>query len=424
MTKYPFRFIYIVLCACLLCGGIDAYPQNSRQRKTESTRSVNKKKAASKKAASKSASPAGSGKRSAKKSSAKRRETSADVVKQELAARKDIEQTKARIAKTDKEISKGLGTLEKIRGDIDVAKKAVADASAQVKSIEKKIEDLESDISENENQIKALREEYLKAIKKMRARRGSNSDLAFIFSSGSFNQAMRRMRYLSQFSAWRTAQSSVLSGKVNSLKEARRQLAMDKVKKDEALRKEASAQQQLNKQYSEQDAIVVELRKNSSALKSHLAAKQAEANTLRNRISALIAEEQARAEEQRRKKLEEERKEKERREQQEKAEAAKKERERLLAESDNSKETTEKTTAKSDKENSKKEKPKKDSSKKADKKKDKDKNRSDEKNYAEARKRKPRSGASAKESTATAASEPISKGLKVLFHGRSAALSA
>ena len=85
-----------------------------------------------------------------------------------------------------------------------------------------------------------------------------------------------------------------------------------------------TAQRNLEQQHARQDVVVADLKKNGEALRSHLAKKQSEANDLRNRVAALIAQEQAAAEARRR--------EEERREQ---ARIAEKERqERLRAEAE------------------------------------------------------------------------------------------
>lgn len=387
MISPRFRIISLILCIFFMCGSPAVSAQSNKKGKTTAkTTNTTKKSNAAPAKKQNAAKGKTAAKNSGKKSTAvKKQETSEDVKRRQEATRKEIEQTKAQIARTDKEISKNLGTLNKLRGEIDNSKKAVADASAQVKTLAERIGILEKDIETNELQISKLRDEYLKAIKKMRARKGSKSDLAFIFSSKNFNQAMRRMRYLSQFSAWRSAQSSVLNGKIESLREDQKQLALDKVKKDEALVKESEAQKKLQQQYSAQDAIVVKLRANSAALKNHLAAKQAEANTLRNRISALIAQEQARAEEKRRQeKLEAERKEKQRKEAKEAARKA--EQDKLLAQAEKDKKAGSKNDQKGKQQ---KENPKKEDTGQKNKKNDASK-KSDGKNYAEARNRTPR----------------------------------
>ncbi len=181
---------------------------------------------------------------------------------------------------------------------------------------------------------------------------------------------MRRMRYLKQVSSWRSKKSAEISASVKELTLQKEQLEQSRREKDIALSRQIAAQNQLTTQYQRQDAVVGALRRNGQALQSHLAKKQQEANALKSRIAALIAEENRKAEEARR--AEEARKAAE--EARLAEEARKAEEEKLLAE--------ETKQSKTDKKQDKKEDKKQTKNKKADNK--------GKKDYAEARKRKPR----------------------------------
>ncbi|MBD5269272.1 MAG: peptidoglycan DD-metalloendopeptidase family protein [Bacteroides sp.] len=223
---------------------------------------------------------------------ATRTESSADVKRQQEATQREISETKKQIQLNDASIKKGVDELGRLQGDISDSKEKVKVAATEVAGLNNRISGLEKQVADEEAQLEKLRTEYLKAIKKMRAAGKSNSTLAFIFSSGTFNQAMRRMRYLKQFSEWKDRQSAEIAGKVEHLKNQRATLSKTLSAKDAALRQQQAAQTELEKQYSRQDAIVVELRANGQALNAHLSKKQAEANALRSRISSLIAAEE------------------------------------------------------------------------------------------------------------------------------------
>ena len=223
---------------------------------------------------------------------ATRTESSADVKRQQEATQREISETKKQIQLNDASIKKGVDELGRLQGDISDSKEKVKVAATEVAGLNNRISGLEKQVADEEAQLEKLRTEYLKAIKKMRAAGKNNSTLAFIFSSGTFNQAMRRMRYLKQFSEWKDRQSAEIAGKVEHLKNQRATLSKTLSAKDAALRQQQAAQTELEKQYSRQDAIVVELRANGQALNAHLSKKQAEANALRSRISSLIAAEE------------------------------------------------------------------------------------------------------------------------------------
>lgn len=277
-----------------------------------------------------------------KPSAHKQRETSSDVKRQEAAARQEIKKTEAEIRANDKEISKGISNLRKIEGDIAVSKKEVSTLTSQVGNIKGRIAALEGQIVRKDSTLKLLRAEYLKAVKKMRVARKKNSDMAFLFSSGSFSQAMRRMRYLRDFSAWKDRQSREIGEAVAQLKESKQKLASNQRDLNETLGRRVEANNKLERQRASQDAIVVELRRNGEALRTHLSRKQAEANQLRGRVASLIAQEeehrrQAEAEEARRaeeraRQQEQARRERERRQEEQRQAEERAERERQQAE--------------------------------------------------------------------------------------------
>ncbi|MDE5653957.1 MAG: peptidoglycan DD-metalloendopeptidase family protein, partial [Muribaculaceae bacterium] len=222
--------------------------------------------------------------------------------------------------------------------------------------------------------------------------------------------------YMKEFSDWKDKQTRDINAKVEVLAKETKDLQRVKGDKDVMLNRELKAQAKLSEQKQRQSEVVAGLKANGDALQTHLAKKQSEVNDLKNRVAALIAEEQRKAEEERRKKAEAERVERERRER-EAAEAAarkaaeeeaarkaaeeKAAREEAARKDETKKEQPKSTTPKKDtskKEAPKKEAPKKESPKKEQPKKKEEESKTASKgSYAEARKRKPRGESSSKE---------------------------
>lgn len=348
------------------------------------------------------------------KSSSQPKESVSDVKRRQGDVQKEIANTRARIKENEQAVKKGLAELSTLQSEIAEGKKKLDNATQQVKELTEKIATVEQNISKEESELKKLRDEYLKAVKKMRVKRKSATTLSFIFSSKNFSEAMRRMRYLKEFSRWRENQSEKIGEKVAALKEQKELLARTKTAKDAALKEESQLQARLQGQYKEQDAMVVKLKANGEALKTYLAQKQSEANVLKNRVSALIAEEQRKAEAERKAREEAARKkEEERRRQLAQEEAARKEaeakaarereiaavekvnRNKAVSEADAKKkakadaEAKKKADAERKKEAAAKEKAE-NKRKKEEQKKEKEKKSDSSSKYAEARKRQPR----------------------------------
>lgn len=219
-------------------------------------------------------------------------ESKAELQRRQQAAQAEIAETRRKIQENDRQVSRNLAELGKLQGDIETAKKQVAATRNQVTTLQNRIGSLEGKIAQGDKEVARMRGEYLKAVKAVRKRKGSNSTLAYIFSSKSFGEARRRMRYLREFSEWRKKQTDEIQNELNVLNRERAALAQSRDMYGKALARNMTAQKQLETQYGKQDAIVVQLKANGSALKTHLAQKQHEANALKGRVAALIAAEQ------------------------------------------------------------------------------------------------------------------------------------
>lgn len=350
MRKFRFIRYLFLAAAVLLAAPSPLYSQSGKGSKprTEKKASVSKgkKRSSSSETAKGSNARKGGGskskggknasgqkKRPRQKSSSGTNLSSSEVKRQQQAAEQEIKETKRKITENDRSIRANLSELQKIGADIEVSQKQISDMSAQVSKLNTDIGTIESSISEKEARLAGLRASYLATVKKMRLKRASDSKMAFLFSSGSFNEGLRRLRYLKKLSAWRDRQSAEIMQNVEALRKDRRQLADVKTEKSRTLVKEQRVKSSLVAQQSQKDALVVKLRADGAALNEHLRNKQAEANALRSQVASLIAREEAQAAERRRaeqqrieneRRQEAERKERERREQEQ--------REQLLAE--------------------------------------------------------------------------------------------
>lgn len=288
------RKLLIILFSFLLLLPPEIEGQTRQRANTKSKSGAVTQKNAAKKSSSKNS--------AVKKSAPK---TSSEAKKQQAETQKEIQLTRQQIKENEAKVSKGLSELGKLDVEMDKTRKKVQQLGAQVATLNKEITGLETSVKKNEAELQKLREEYLKAVKKMRVTRKNKSMLAFVFSSKNMSQAMRRMRYLKEFSAWRGRQTEEINGKIADLKQEREALAKAREEQKTALTLQKSSENQLAAQHKQQEIIVAELKQNGKALESHLKQKQAEARELDNMVSQLIAEEQRKsAEEEARKKAE------------------------------------------------------------------------------------------------------------------------
>ncbi len=230
-----------------------------------------------------------------------------ELTKMQKSAQEEVKKTKEEIRKNDHQIQQSLNELTRLEDGIATSKKETETLSAEVGKLGTKISALEKDIAKNTAELQRLRAEYLKAVKKMRISRKKNSGMAFLFSAKNLAEADRRMRYLKEFAEWKDNKTKDINSKIEKLKIQNRELQTAKRNKDIMIGRELKAQQKLNVQKGQQDAIIKDLRANGDALREHLAKKQSEVNVLKNQVAAVIAEEQRKAEAERARKAEAER---------------------------------------------------------------------------------------------------------------------
>lgn len=222
--------------------------------------------------------------------------SSAEAKRLQDAARKEIQQTREKIRLNDQEIKQGLADLNRLSAEISSGRTRVADLRRKVSQLQSEIGTLGGNIAKGERELQRMRDEYLKAVKKMRLNQKNRSVLAFVFAADDFNQAMRRMRYVRQFSKWKQRKSDEINARIASLAAEKERLAEAKEAQSASLGHLAAVQADMETKHKRQSQIVEGLKQNGEALQTHLSKKQAEADRLRSTIANLIAQEQAKAE--------------------------------------------------------------------------------------------------------------------------------
>lgn len=257
------------------------------------------------------------------------------VKKEQRATEKAIKLTAEQIEANMRKTNRTLNELNALNAEIGEHERTITSLTSQVNEINGKLSSLNDSISALDDRLSIMRDSYARAVKRVNsAREGSMSKLAFIFSSESFFQAYRRIRYLREFSKWRDRKGGEIKIVQDSLNVKKGELAQLQQQKGESLRKVGVARRELESKQQATSVLVAELKKENSSLRQVLKEKEAQARALDQELDRLIAEEQRRREEEERRLAEERRKAEERRlaEERQKAEQQRLEQERLLAE--------------------------------------------------------------------------------------------
>ncbi len=248
--------------------------------------------------------------------------SSRDVKKDKEHTATEIKETTRKIEINTKETARQINQLNLLSAEIKEQSDSISQLRHSIDSINGSIVGLNDSITVLNGKLKLLRDRYGEMLRSVRAQRHSMSDLAFIFSSKSFTEAYRRVRYLNQFSQWKDAKVAEIKESMALLDKQKKRLEQLSVAKNASVTKLNAVRKQLLVKEKETSVLVDDLKKEKSGLDAYLKQKQEEAAALDQELDRLIAEEQRiaeqkRQEEQRRKKEEEQRLKEEQRKQQE-----------------------------------------------------------------------------------------------------------
>lgn len=229
------------------------------------------------------------------------------------ATERQIAETSRKIDENSLNVERQLNQLNLVTAEIEEYNRSIIQIQKSVDSIESSIKKMTDSISSIDKSLSQMRDKYATAVRKMQSNKGDLSTLAFVFSAESFSQAYRRLRYLQQFSQWKTRKSEEIKSVQVQLEKQREKLSVMQDSKNHTLIKLNETRRELQRKSTETRTLVVNLEKEGKTLKKLLKRKEKEAQALDEELERLIeeqriAEENRRKEEERQKKLAEERK--------------------------------------------------------------------------------------------------------------------
>ncbi|HSF44459.1 MAG TPA: peptidoglycan DD-metalloendopeptidase family protein, partial [Chitinophagaceae bacterium] len=209
--------------------------------------------------------------------------------------RKEIQQEIAELQRSQSLIQKdkkaNLAQLAMIQSKIRKRNAVINNINSQVKLIDNTIFANNREIYRLKKQLDTLKQHYAKTVVYAYQNRSNYDMINFLFSSVSFNDAIRRVQYLKSYRGYREEQvdninktNTLLEQKVNTLSE-------NKKEKSKVLMEQTKEMKTLEVEKKEQDNYVSKLKAREKELTKELAAKKRVANNLQNAIAAIVKRE-------------------------------------------------------------------------------------------------------------------------------------
>lgn len=215
---------------------------------------------------------------------------------------KERQQNLEKIKEVEKILSETSNQKKNTLGELSALKQRINAQETLIGSIKNEISYLDNDIDENNEFIRALRDDLNKLKKEYAsmlyaAQKANNSAtrLTFLFSAESFQQLVMRMQYMKQYSEKRKLQAAAILAVQDELSGQVKVIESKRNEKNTLLGEEVSENDNLTNLKKKQNTLVKTLEKQEKSLKQDLDEIKKSLAILDNKINEIIKEEIAKA---------------------------------------------------------------------------------------------------------------------------------
>ncbi|MCC6448281.1 MAG: peptidoglycan DD-metalloendopeptidase family protein, partial [Chitinophagaceae bacterium] len=174
---------------------------------------------------------------------------------------------------------------------LNARQKLISNINSEISIIERNIELTNNDVHTLKNELDTLKKQYAEMVRYSYKNRTSTDMIVFLFSSTSFNDAIRRLNYVKQYRNYRADQSVKILSASQQLNNKINVLSLEKKKKDIVLAAQQNQNSILEQETEEKDKMVNELKGKEKELLASIAKNKKAADELNRAISQAIKKE-------------------------------------------------------------------------------------------------------------------------------------
>jgi septal ring factor EnvC (AmiA/AmiB activator) len=215
-------------------------------------------------------------------------ETREELEKQRTKLKKEMEQTQALLNSNKAKTKESLVQWKLINDKVNLQNKLIENISKDINLLDNKIINNQREINRYNRLLDTLKEEYARSMIYAYKNRNSYDFLSFIFSSASFNDAIKRITYLKYYRTYREKQGENILRTQNLRRQRVNELGNMKEQKNEVLQIKDKEVTVLETQKQAKDKIVLELKKQGKELNNQLAAFKKQNAKVEKAIAATI----------------------------------------------------------------------------------------------------------------------------------------
>jgi murein hydrolase activator len=211
--------------------------------------------------------------------------------KERLEIQKELKEIQGMYNKVKGQTKQTLGQLSVLKRKIDLQEQYINSINKEIKSIDDDIYLSNLEIYRLQKQLDTLKAQYARTVVYAYKNRSNYDYLNFIFSAGSFNDAIKRIAYLKSYRAYREKQVNTILETQELIAQRKKQQLGRKGQKNVALENQSKQVKDLEVQKKEKDVIVSQLKSKEKDLAGQIATKKKKDRDLQNAILAIVRRE-------------------------------------------------------------------------------------------------------------------------------------
>ena len=209
--------------------------------------------------------------------------------------KKQLSQTQELLNATRSSQQTTLSELRIINKQIAYKEELLMNMKSQIRETERQINKNKEEIKVLEEDLARLKKEFVEMVRFAYKNRKKEYNAMYLFSSDSYSQAYRRMKYIEQYTANRTRKAKEITLMQEDLNEQNLVLVANIESKKELVASFDKEKQQFLEVKKEQQEVLTKIKANKESLQQKLAEQKAEQERIAVAIRAEIEKELARA---------------------------------------------------------------------------------------------------------------------------------
>ena len=204
-----------------------------------------------------------------------------DLEKQIATTNKMLQQTQS-----NKKVT--LNKLELLNQNIKTQRKLISNLNQEITALDQQMNTLQASKKQLQGELTDLQDEYARLVRQAHYTQMHQSPLIFLFSSQNFQQLLRRLRYIREFSYYRSQQIEKITTKKQEIEDKNAQLNANRKNKQSSLKAQKREADELARNERKQKQMLTELKKQEKDLKAKLKKQQKQVAELNEKIDKQI----------------------------------------------------------------------------------------------------------------------------------------